>query len=386
MSLRALHRMYLPDEQAFVFCIRRGPGGDMPEGISSRYTAIVLIGLATQPATSAEAIFGGRGDTHAVCNRLLQDIHRVSNMGDVALTLWAAAVLGHPDAGRALDRLRRLDPIDGPHPTVEVAWALSALTANHDQVGDTALADRVARRLKVSFNAASGVFPHWPYGVKRPFLRSHVSCFADLVYPVQALSHHYRATGDEKSIEAARRCGRLMCDTQGEQGQWWWHFDARTGRVIEGYPVYAVHQDAMAPMALWALRDACGEDSTEAIERGVGWLVSSRELRGETLIDEGANLIWRKVARHEPGKLSRGLQALASRVSPGWRAPVIGSVLRPGRIDHECRPYHLGWLLHAWPPEQSAREAGQTDAARGEDVHKRKQGAHGTKTGRKVAR
>ena len=206
----------------------------------------------------------------------------------------------------------------------------------------------MARRLKVSFNEATGVFPHWPYGVKRSFLRAHVSCFADLVYPVQALSYHYQAAGDEESIAAARRCGRFMRETQGEQGQWWWHFDVRTGRVIEGYPVYAVHQDAMAPMALWALRDACGEDSIEAIDRGVRWLVSSRELRGETLIDKTADLIWRKVARQEPGKLSRGMQALASRVSPGLRAPVIGSVLRPGCVDYECRPYHLGWLLHAW--------------------------------------
>lgn len=353
MSLRALNRMYLPDEQAFVFCVRRGPGGDEPEGISQRYTAIVLIGLVTEPAASAETIFDGRGDTHAVCTRLLRGVDRMANMGDVALTLWAATLLGHPDSGRAVDSLRRLDPVDGSHTTVEVAWALSALTANRELVLDGALADRVARRLKVSFNEASGVFPHWPYGVKRSFLRSHVLCFADLVYPVQALSYHYQASRDEASIDAARRCGRFMRETQGEQGQWWWHFDARTGRVIEGYPVYAVHQDAMAPMALWALRDACGEDSTEAIDRGVRWLVSSRELRGETLIDETADLIWRKVARHEPGKLSRGMQALASRVSPGLRAPVIGSVLRPGRIDYECRPYHLGWLLHAWQERKS---------------------------------
>jgi len=22
----------------------------------------------------------------------------------------------------------------------------------------------------------------------------------------------------------------------------------------------------------------------------------------------------------------------------------------PGRVDYECRPYELGWLLYAWGP------------------------------------
>ena len=39
-------------------------------------------------------------------------------------------------------------------------------------------------------------------------------------------------------------------------GQWWWHYDVRDGSVVERYPVYSVHQHAMAPMAL--LRPARG--------------------------------------------------------------------------------------------------------------------------------
>jgi hypothetical protein len=140
-----------------------------------------------------------------------------------------------------------------------------------------------------------------------------------------------------------------MRETQGPQGQWWWHFDARNGRVLEGFPVYSVHQDAMAPMALFALQDACDIDSGAAIAKGLAWLHSSPELGGASLIDTEADLIWRKVARHEPGKVSRGVQAIASLVHPSLRAPGIDTVFKPGRVDFESRPYHMGWIFHAFP-------------------------------------
>ncbi|NOS99355.1 MAG: hypothetical protein HOP29_01875, partial [Phycisphaerales bacterium] len=121
---------------------------------------------------------------------------------------------------------------------------------------------------------------------------------------------------------------------------------------VEGYPVYAVHQDAMAPMALFAAMDACGGDYSDAIVRGVQWMLSAPELIGGSLIDREADIIWRKVARHEPGKLSRGAQALASRVHRSLRVPGLGKMFRAGRIDYESRPYHMGWILHAFSPSR----------------------------------
>lgn len=128
---------------------------------------------------------------------------------------------------------------------------------------------------------------------------------------------------------------------------------SQNGEVIEGYPVYAVHQDAMAPMALSTLHEAGGGDFREAIRRGFGWLAASPELRGGSLIDEGAGVIWRKVARREPAKLARALQATATTIHPALRVPWLSSTLPPGTVDYEDRPYHLGWLLYALP---SARE------------------------------
>lgn len=343
MAVRGLQRMYVPEERQFYFCLRNNPDGIAPEGRSRRYSAISLIGMATLDQTTCSRILSGQ-TVCDVCNRLNEDVGNMDNLGDVALGLWAAQAVGYTERARFWDRLRALQPVNGAHPVVELSWALDA--ACLDAANDTEqLADRLAERLMASFPERSLVFPHvlgaggW---------RSHVSCFADMVYPIHALSNYARCTGNRKALEIATRCAERICREQGAAGQWWWHYDRRTGEVIEGYPVYAIHQDAMAPMALFALKNAGGTDFTGEIRKGLDWLVKSPEIRA-SLIDEKADLIWRKVARREPVKLTRYLQAAASRLHPSLRVPGTNTVFPPSAIDYEDRPYHLGWLLHAWP-------------------------------------
>jgi hypothetical protein len=347
MAVRGLQRMYVPAERQFYFCLRNHPDGIAPEGRSRRYSAISLIGMATLDTATCSRILSGQ-TVSDVCNRLNEDVSSVDNLGDVALGLWAAQAIGYPDRARFWGRLRALRPADGAHPVVEVSWALDA--ACLDAANDTDhLADRLAERLMSSFPERSQVFPHV---LGAAGWRSHVSCFADMVYPIHALSNYAKSTGNRKALEVATRCAERICREQGTAGQWWWHYDRRTGDVIEGYPVYAIHQDAMAPMALFALKNAGGTDFTGEIRKGLDWLVRSPEIQA-SLIDEKADLIWRKVARREPGKLTRYLQAAASRLHPSLRVPATNAIFPPGAIDYEDRPYHLGWLLHAWPEERA---------------------------------
>jgi len=350
IAIRSLARMYRPAEGLFVFHLRKTPeGAVVAEGLSRRYTAITLIGLAGEAPEAISSVLGGH-DIRAVCGGLVSDVARETNLGNVALTLWAGHAVGDPDRGRAVSRILELHPDQQVYPTVEVAWVLAALSLDREAAASD-LRDRVARRLIASFNKEAGIFPH-VLGASGG-LRGHVACFADLVYPIHALSLYHRATGDPEALAAAKRCAEQICRVQGPAGQWWWHYDYRTGRVIEGYPVYAVHQDAMAPLALFAVEETSGEDFSRATRRGLDWLVRSPELDGASLIDEGADVIWRKVARHEPGKLARALQAVASRVHPSLRTPGVDLLFRPGWIDHETRPYHMGWLLYAFPPARA---------------------------------
>ena len=118
--------------------------------------------------------------------------------------------------------------------------------------------------------------------------------------------------------------------------------------MVEGYPVYSVHQHAMAPMALLDLADAGGQRHLEAICRGLRWLARPSETSEDLVLDEPP-IIWRKVARADHRKMVRGLRAASTRLRPGMRLSLaLDRVFPPGAVDHECRPYELGWLLLAW--------------------------------------
>jgi hypothetical protein len=349
LAQSGLARMYDPPSGRFVFRLKRTHSGIVREGLSDRYTAITLLGLAGERPEVARAVLQGMNPA-TVWRALAARTEMSSGLGDAALTLWAGVALGEGDREGVLARLLELRPAEAVHPIVEVAWTLSALTLDPDApVGD--LRERLAQRLVAAQVSRSAAFPH-VLG-DGGGLRAHVCCFADLVYPIQALSSRARHAGDRAAAEAARRAAELIVRRQGSDGQWWWHYDVRSGEVLEGYPVYAVHQDAMAPMSLMTAQEATGIDFSGAIHLGLDWLERSPELGGRSLVDEGAGLIWRKVARREPGKLSRSLQAAASWLHPALRVPALDRAFPPVTIDYEDRPYHLGWLLHAWTAERA---------------------------------
>src|SRR5712692_7237481 len=351
MAITGLARMFRPNEGLFAFRVRRISEEHILEGLSLRYTAIALIGLAGEDKTVQASVLARTG-TQEVAARLVRELDRLENLGDVALVLWAACATGYSERRALAERMLALRPGEATHPTVEVAWALAALCADLDgPLGP--LRKELAHRLIASFEPRSRMFPHHLGGQAGSF-RGHVSCFADLVYPIHALARYSELFGDAEARDVALRCAREICARQGPDGQWWWHYDLRTGDVVERYPVYAAHQDAMAPMAFLALERTGSIDLHLPIARGLAWLAHPPELGGGSLIDEGAGLIWRKVARREPRKLSRYAQAAASRLHPAIRTPGLDILFPPCVVDYEDRPYHLGWLLHAWPAARAA--------------------------------
>jgi hypothetical protein len=100
-------------------------------------------------------------------------------------------------------------------------------------------------------------------------------------------------------------------------------------------------------MALLDLANAGGAQHTDAICRGLRWLAEPAET-SEDLVLQEPPITWRKVARGDPRKVVRGLCAACTRISPGLRPPVLDRIFPPTAVDHECRPYELGWLLATW--------------------------------------
>jgi hypothetical protein len=346
IAVHSLARMYRPEEQLFAFRLRKNGKGEVLEGVSRRYTATVLIALANEDPDVVTEVLGDHR-REDVGERLLKDIDKTADLGEVALTTWAIRALGYTKTALAVQTLRRMQSSRRSYPTIELSWALSSLVVDGSDGHDMSLADCIAEVLMASFNWKTGIFARWPQGCRVPKFRAHASCFADFVYPIQALSYYHLATGHTEAIEAALRCAEQMCQLQGPEGQWWWYHDARTGRVIERYPVYAVHQDGMAPMALLALAKASGRDYSFSIEKGLRWLTNPAEVP-ESLIDGERDVIWRKVARREPWRIIRGLQTASSYVHPSLRVPGVDLLSPATSVDYETRPYHMGWILHAW--------------------------------------
>jgi hypothetical protein len=353
-------------EFAFTLRAARGAGGGtrlQPEGTSLRYAVIAALGLMRLPESGSREVLGGEHCEDLV-GRLAKRLDDLTDRGDVALICWAAAQSGHSELPHALDRLRELDRpygldrrrgvdrqrehdrADDPLDVVSAAWVLTALVAARSRA-DT------ERHLEFSrcrlLAARHEVFPHL-IGGAQPWYRSHLGSFADQVYPVQALARLHASGDDPQALAVAERVAAAICRAQGVAGQWWWHYDARTGDVVEGYPVYSVHQYAMAPMALFDLAEAGGRDHSDAVCRGLRWLASRPET-SEDMISDDPPVIWRKVARGDQKKVVRGAAAAVTRIRRGARLPGVDLLFRPGAVDHECRPYELGWLLYAWLPE-----------------------------------
>ncbi|MFF9813106.1 hypothetical protein [Streptomyces sp. NPDC014006] len=353
-----LPKMLLPGGEAFAFTMagQQRPDGSWSlerRGISTRYAAITALGVRFLPEDRQSAVLGGRTAEEFV-GLLVESLPAVTNLGDAALIAWAAADTGHPKLSDALARVEALDAAGRPQYTVEAAWVLSALAAARDVVDVEAHYAAARDRLLRARLGDSPLFPHATGPGLVPWYREHVSCFADQTYPLQALARAHASSdgGDPEALAASEACATRICTLQGEGGQWWWHYDARTGGVVESYPVYSVHQHAMAPTALFDLADAGGTEFGAAIRRGLRWMTDVPELAGaahrEPMILDDLGVTWRKVFRGDPRKAVRAARGLATRVAPNLRLTALDRVYRPLSVDRECRPYEFGWMLHAW--------------------------------------
>jgi hypothetical protein len=346
ISQQVLSQSYVDGE--FVFTLRGTQGQNgvwqvSPAGVSLRYGAITALGLLRCSEALQRSVLGGE-TARDLISRLAAQLSETSNIGDAALVCWAAAEAEHEALDLTLQRLTKMQEHTAPAFVVEAAWMLSALVAARPKAD---VEEPLAQARNRLLDAQSGrLYPH-NVGGGGSWLRAHVGSFAAQVYPMQALARLHGSADDQQALATANSVAESICAAQGRDGQWWWHYDARTGGVVEGYPVYTVHQHAMGPMALLDLAEAGGDDHLDSICRGLRWL-DSRPESDEAMIWEAIPITWRKVARNDPRKLARGLQAASTKIASGTRTAVLDRIFPPGVVDHECRPYEFGWLLMTW--------------------------------------
>jgi hypothetical protein len=342
LAIRGLERMYDVEKSLFCYRLKQTPNGNIKEGISQRYTIMTLLGLLRAESVGYQSPI----DLCATIDALYSNTTWVDNIGDLGLLLWLSSV-----SGRKLDTFYTTFDLENAlesysdarnRLTMELAWLLVGLTyasrAEEKQLSCIEPLARQTYKLLASNQGKHGLFGHMAkWHSMAGVVRGRMGSFADQVYPIFAMAHFSEVFGHQEAREKAMRCANAICSLQGSLGQWWWHYDSVTGRVVEHYPVYSVHQHGMAPMALLALQETCGADFDTHIYGGLSWISGANELQ-QDLEDNDAGVAWRCIQPPKSNQFAAGIRALMG------KEPSEG----PLHILYECRPYELGWLLYAF--------------------------------------
>lgn len=323
-----------------VFCFDRTLSDPDLRGRSVRYTILVLLGLLRQAANG-----GSSTVDPTVLHRGIRNEIEHLGVGDLSLLLWAECRLGAAEAADTLVRLRAVSKdetslcsLEG----LEAAWFVigaaegAAKGLRSRDVFDTAYAQLLRRR-----SSTSALFRHTADGSWRAKLPN----FATEIYTLLALSETAR---HELAVDArplASALAETLIGLRLPDGGWPWLYHADRAVVVEPYEVYSVHQDAMAPMALFALTEVTGDNSfARAAVESFQWCFGRNEL-GVTFYDPINRFAHRSIKRRGAAHslnlwANTGLGgALGVRARTG-----LGGV----EVNATCRPYHLGWILEAW--------------------------------------
>ena len=377
-SVPMLSRMRIvlgPDQDLFCHRLRKLEDGTLEQlGVSVRYSAIALIGVASAQGGRALLNEPWSRTVKALGRALDRDLER-TGFGDLGLFLWLdefvegawTRKIEAELARRWRQGLRTADAVDR-------AWLMAGLTLNSrlDEATRERLLPTVLEALLQCHNPATGLTALNEYRPLSPWTsnryRSVLGSFASQVYPLLALSLFLERRPDPKLMRLVECAGERICAMQGNLGEWWWTFDVRSGEVALDYPVYSVHQDGMAPMALLAAARVTGRrDYLTALLKGLRHLFEYREPRGGGgFLDDREGMIWRAVMKDAPGPdpadLPFGLYPaemawVRSRGLPGFlrRGEMIPAAAR--RVLREARPYCPGWILFAY--SQAALAAGR---------------------------
>lgn len=345
LAVKGLASMYEKDKNLFCLRISQHKNTLLRQGLSLRYTLICLLGLHRANNLGVGSPFSISG----IFKGLKSIVSGANNIGDLGLYLWNASYISPSalseiylkfDLSNALECFKDARQAR----TEELSWFLIGLveayrTETAHKLGFMDLARNTYRLLLKNYGG-SGIFCHQgPKGLEGK-IRKRIGTFADQVYPILAFSMFGRVFREDLALQIASHCADALCRNQGPLGQWWWHYDSRNGKVVGYYPAYSVHQDSMAPMALYALQKATGKDYAECINRGLLWVDGNNEL-STPLIEEGRGVIWRSFYTK---KNVRFVRVLTSLVFPGKLEYDSKKI----RILRECRPYHLGWILYAF--------------------------------------
>ncbi len=344
-GVHLLRRMHSPRTGLFSYSTRLDDDtavNEFDSPVCLRYTVNVLAGLQRVP----RAILGPLNVEAEIDRFLDQHLDALDNIGDRGLLLFVLA-----NSAREHESLRRsLLTATATRETLcranlqELCWLLIGLVRQAELQSDDEAANAATAVFTLLEHAYMNRDTLLPYHSLNRLRRRFVS-FGGITYFLMALSEYARAKADPRAETLFQDATRAVLGFQGACGDWAWFYDADRAQIVDRYPIYTVHQAAMAPLFLLPAVDANIVGASDAIKRGYQWIFGGNEL-GMTMMRTHPFFTFRSLRRRGPltraRRYARGLASLppavASRRPPRWLL----------EVNTECRSYEIGWLIYSW--------------------------------------
>jgi hypothetical protein len=188
------------------------------------------------------------------------------------------------------------------------------------------------------YRSESGLFFDAPSGYRRRF-----GSFASQTYLAMACYHYGEFIGNPTAIRIANACTRVLIGLQGPMGEWPWFFDARSGRVVDFYEVYSVHQYGMAPALLECAERHDVENARNALVKGFHWILGENQLNRTMLVPELQLSFRSQVRKNELQTKNRRILRSLGNAFAGRSSGLIDP--KGVGLRLECRSYELGWIV-----------------------------------------
>lgn len=340
-ALKGLCQCWLPEHGRWshVYHLDRSasPNESLPHS-DVFYTLNVLLGMSRVAKVPASINLPEIFHRNVVCLTNLP-VPRYA----FGMALWASAMLEVESPEKVVRKLKMLLTDQTQWETFRAQDLGMLLTGVIAQAKAGAkewapFAGPLFRFVKERYQGGSGLFFDAPSGLRRRF-----ASFAAQIYLSIACYHYGEFASDSSALEMATACVRKLIASQGPQGEWPWFFDAVSGRVLDFYEIYSVHQYGMAPALLeWAERyDVRG--ARDALIKGFKWVLGENQLGRSMLVPELGLSIRSQTREHElTTKAPRALRAVKNLVL-GHQSGLIDRSRVGLRL--ECRSYELGWIL-----------------------------------------
>lgn len=343
-TLMGLRRCYMPEHarwsHKYCFDGRAQPNVSVPAS-DLFYSLNVLLAFSRIKALLAPEPY----DVAALYGAIATALHaQPVRHYAYATALWAGAALDLPVPEPVTRRIRALTAETSSlsrWTAQDIGMMLSGAVAmmRHD-ASWLPLARTLATVLIKQFMGPKALFFDSGTGARRYF-----ATFATQVYSVLGLYHFGEATGDARALDAANACVAALIARQGACGEWPWFHHVPSGRVVDFYEVYSVHQHGMAPAILHHAIAHGVPGARAALVKGFDWILGANVLKRSMLRPE-LHLIHRSQARAGLAG-SRRARMVRSLINVGLGRGDTILPANPGalQLTPEMRSYELAWIL-----------------------------------------